>query len=276
MKMVLGASGRLGSAICAALGAHDTVAPVRAIYEDWWQPGMEVAIGAFLDRLNSPIDCIFVAAGVIDPRASALDHERVNLSLPRQILRAAAPRRIRVVTFGTMMEVISRGTPVSNYVASKLALAEEVQAMRQDALHVRINTLYGGAAPTPHMFTGQMVEALIKRTPFRMSPGNQVREYHHIDDEAQAVIALGSSTKSGVIDLNHGAPVTLARLAHCTFEALDALDLLQIGALPTPANERLDLEYVRPPVLRKCHFRDVLTAMPVYMRECIAASRFKL
>ena len=276
MKIVIGANGRLGSAICAALGSRDTLAPNRAIYENWWQPGMEATIGAYLDRVNSPVECILVAAGVIDPRASAIDHERINFHLPRQILRAAAPRRIRVVTFGTMMEVISSGVPRSAYVASKLALANEVQATRPNALHVRINTLYGGSLPPPHMFIGQMLDAIIARSRFLMSPGNQMREYHHVDDEAKAIIALISSTHSGAIDLNHGAPVTLAELARRTFEALGIPELLQIGALPAPVNERLDLEFVRHPTLRDCHFRDVLSAMPVYMRECLAVSQSRL
>lgn len=273
MKLVVGARGRLGSAICAALRADHTIAPSRPVYENWWQPGAEAAIGAFLDQQDSPIECIFVAAGVIDPAASPLDHERVNFQLPRQILRAASARHIRVVTFGTMMEVISHGMPASPYVASKLALAAELQAMRQNALHVRVNTLYGGPLPAPHMFIGQMVESLVTRSPFRMSPGTQLREYHFVEDEAQAIVTLGSSPHSGVFDLHHGSPVTLAELAHRTFEGLDALDLLQIGALPAPVNERVDLEYVRHPTLRECKFRDVLTALPAYVRECLAVSR---
>ncbi len=44
MKLVVGAHGRLGSAIRASLGANDTIAPARPIYESWWQPDSEAAI----------------------------------------------------------------------------------------------------------------------------------------------------------------------------------------------------------------------------------------
>lgn len=273
MKVVLGASGRLGSAICAALGDGEFVAPARSVYENWWQPDAESAIGALLDRQASAVDCIFVAAGVIDPRAPDAEHECVNLQLPRQVLRAAAPRRIRVVTFGTMMEIISLRAETSAYVGSKLALAREVLAAKQNVLHIRINTLYGGPKPSPHMFVGQMVDALISRSPFRMSPGLQLREYHHVDDDARAIIALGASTQQGVFDLHHGAPVSLAELARHTFQALGSAELLQVGALPAPANERFDINYTRSPLLQDFHFRDALDALPKHVRECVAASR---
>jgi nucleoside-diphosphate-sugar epimerase len=272
VKLVIGGSGRLGKALCAALGPHNTLAPARAVYENWWQPGMDATIEAFLTRAPQPIDCIFIAAGIIDSRASAADHERVNFRLPEQILRAAARCHIRVVTLGTMMELISCGEPPSAYAASKRALARQVQTLRQDALHIRINTVYGTVPPAPYMFAGLMLKALVTHSPFLMSPGNQMREYHHIDDEVQAIIALAASAQAGVINLNHGAPITMAALAHRTFEALDALDLLRIGALPAPTNERFDLEYVRPFLLNGLNFRDALTAMPSYMRECVSAS----
>lgn len=272
MKIVVGANGRLGTAICTALGAGEVIAPARSIYVDWWQPGMDKEIGAYLDKLDVPIECIFIAAGIIDPEVPALIHEQVNFHLPRHILSAAEPRGIRVITFGTMMEVISEAKQVSAYIASKCALAQHVQDGSLNALHVRVNTLYGGGAPTPRMFTGQMVAALATRSPFRMSPGNQLREYHHVDDEAQAILALASSSHRGVLNLNHGAPITLADLAHRTFEAFGALNLLCLGALPAPKNERFDVEYNRDPTLREFSFRDALVAMPLYVRECLAAS----
>lgn len=274
MKLIVGAQGRLGRAICAALPDSDTVAPVRHVYENWWQSDAVSDIEAFLEGLGSPPECIFVTAGLIDPTATALAHARVNFHLPQNILRAASRQQIRVVTFGTMMEVLADARTASPYLASKLSLATEVRSMHPHALHVRVNTLYGGNAhPAPHMFAGQMLEAIRTRSPFRMSPGVQLREYHHVDDEAEAILALGASSNAGVIELHHGAPVTLAELAYSTFSAFDALDLLHIGALPAPDNERADLEYVRNPALDGCSFRDVLTAMPAYMRQCLVASQ---
>lgn len=267
MKLVLGANGRLGTALTARLGSV-AVRPERNIYESWWRADSVPAVTRYLKEQDQPIDTIFVAAGIIDPSESATQHERVNQLIPQQVIRAAVPMGIRVVTFGTMMEILSSASPASTYVASKVELARFVsqQARLSDsALHLRIHTLYGGGPPDPFMFTGQMLTALRKREPFLMSPGTQLREYHHVIDEVDAIISLAESTARGVVDLNHGDAISLAELAQTTFRAFDAGELLRIGSLSAPTNERLGLRFERTPELAGQSFRDVRRAMVEYL-----------
>lgn len=275
MKLVLGARGRLGRALCAEFGDAELLMPDRQIYERWWHPDAVDDITRFLDEQHSPIDTIFVAAGIIDPTSPALAHDRVNHLLPRQVIRGAVRRGIRVITFGTILETISATIPSGGYIASKVALARFVQEHAQEngnALHLRIHTLYGGGAPDPFMFTGQMLAALQKREAFPMSPGTQLREYHHIDDEAPAVATLSQTDLRGIIDLNHGNAIRLAELAQSTFKAFNASDLLMIGALPAPANERIGVGFERAPALRHHRFRDVRTGMVDYLRSYLPDS----
>lgn len=148
MKLVLGARGRLGTGLCAELAADGLLAPDRSVYQDWWRPTAVSEITRYLDVQGPRVDAVFVATGVIDPNATAVAHERVNYLLPQQVIRAAAPLGIRVITFGTIMEAISSSIPSAGYVASKVALAEFVERQqtqaRGHALHLRIHTLYGG------------------------------------------------------------------------------------------------------------------------------------
>jgi nucleoside-diphosphate-sugar epimerase len=268
MKLVLGAKGRLGSALCSQFAIEGVIAPDRSVYETWWQPGSEAAITQYLQTQGSSVDAIFVAAGIIDPSAPAADHERVNCLLPQRVIRAAEPLGIRVTTFGTVMEVLADHNP-SRYVASKIALSNLVEQWARagaSVMHLRIHTLYGGRPPAEFMFTGQMLCALRTHQPFLMSPGLQLREYHHLDDEGPAIAALEASGTRGVVELNHGDSVPLAEIAESTFRLLGAAHLLRIGALPMPANEKLGVRFTRPALLTGHVFRDVRLAMADYLR----------
>jgi nucleoside-diphosphate-sugar epimerase len=273
MKLILGAKGRLGQALCSALGADEFVAPAREVYAPWWQAGMTASIGRYLDIQAPAIDTIFIAAGLIDPQVPALEHHRVNLLMPQHVIEAAMPRGIRVLTLGTMMEVLSKEIPAEGYVASKAALAAHVGLIAEahaNVLHVRIHTLYGGGMPSPFMFAGQMLNALTRREPFAMSPGTQLREYHHVDDEAAALCMLAASKLAGVVDLNHGDAISLAELARTTFAAFGCTHLLEIGALPAPDNEHPSSPQIPTPGLPTRMFRDVRSAMIDYLEGCLS------
>jgi nucleoside-diphosphate-sugar epimerase len=268
MNLILGASGRVGRALRSMYGEQEVIAPGRAVYQDWWRPNSVTTITRYLEAQARRIDTIFVAAGIIDPAASAVDHERINAQLPQQVIRAAAPLGIRVVTFGTVMETVLRSIPSAGYVASKAALGAFVERHAQAGtrvMHLRIHTLYGGGPPAAFMFAGQMLTALQTRTPFLMSPGTQLREYHHIDDEKPAIAEFVASNAVGIVELNHGDAVSLAEIAQSTFAIFGATDLLRIGALPLPTNEKPGVRFARSPLLASHDFRDVRVAMADYL-----------
>lgn len=270
MKIVLGARGRLGSALMAEFNGQRVLAPDRRVYEDWWEADAVPKIRNYLLGQAEGVEMILIAAGVIDPAASPLEHDRVNRLLPQQVILAAASLNIRVITFGTMMEAIALDMGRTGYVASKAALARFVEEQSRThgySLHLRVHTLYGGGPPDPFMFTGQMLTALREGTPFLMSPGAQLREYHHVEDEARAIAILARSRTHGVAQIDHGDPISLAELAQTTFRALGRVDLLRIGALPQPSHENPDLRFERMPALRDHSFRDVRIAMPSYLAD---------
>lgn len=270
MILVLGARGRLGTALCRAHDDATVLAPPREVYEAWWKPDSREAIGAWVNAQPGTIETVYLAAGIVDPKATNEAHHRVNFLLPQQVIGACTPLGIRVVSFGSMLETLVREAPAEGYAASKIALQAFVaeQALHHDlALHMRLHTLYGGGPPAPFMFAGQMLHSLRHRTPFRMSPGTQLREYHHVEDEARAIRTLATDAfQHGVLDLNHGDAVSLAELARCTFTAFDALPLLEIGALPAPANERPTLRYQRHPMLTHSDFRNARSALASDLR----------
>lgn len=262
MIFVVGARGRLGAALLRAYPPGQARALAREVYETWWQPGARAAIRAQFAEAQ-PGSVVYVASGTLDPGASPGEHERVNELLPRHIIEAAAEAGLKVVTFGTVMEtLLDRKNP---YVASKARLGEYVARAPGDVLHVRIHTLYGGAAPAPFMFLGQMLAALRAQQPFRMTSGRQLREYHHVDDEAAAIARLVAQGVRGPVDVSHGQPVALVELARAVFAAAGRPDLLHAGALPEPAEENYDRRFVPTPQLAGHSFRPALAAVPQYL-----------
>lgn len=235
--VVLGASGRLGHALCAAHGQARLHRPDRAQVSAWLEGESVVD---WLSQFEAPIQ-IHVALGVIDPHASTDDIQAINVDLPTQILRAASKLGHKVATYGSVMEAILPPGQRNAYIDSKVRLADQVQeahASGTAAVHYRLHTLYGGKPPPPFMFAGQMLRALETQSPFEMTSGKQFREYHHVADEVAAILA--NPNDAGVVEVSNRAPIRLRDLAEGVFSAFDAQHLLHIGALQDPASDYYD------------------------------------
>lgn len=273
MIFVIGARGRLGNAIVEAHPSSNSVALCRTVYNDWWRDNASASVSRYFDANASAGDTIFIASGELDPSSPIEKHLNVNFQLPRNVIDGVAGMGINVVTFGTVMETF--GDSANNYVHSKVRLGEYVESLRDNddsILHLRIHTLYGGDRPNRFMFLGQILHALLTDSPFKMTLGRQLREYHHVVDDVQAVKALVSNNARGVINLSHGNALRLADLATTVFSAFDKSDLLQIGAIPEPETENYNREYARESVFDQIEPRESMPAVVEYLKECLANS----
>lgn len=269
MIFVIGGRGRLGQAIARQYGPDNSVCVERGVYQDWAAPHAPASLDEFFAPLAGTGATIFVTSGLLDPKLPADEIWRVNFELPNNIIDAGARHGVRVTTVGTVMEsLLADHNP---YVRSKVALGELVAARAAGGAavsHVRVHTLYGGGMPSPFMFLGQMLTALEQGTPFRMTLGKQLREYHHVDDDACAIRVLDAAGVNGVLDLSHGDPVGLAELARTVFAAFGANDQLQLGALPEPREENYNTVFARNSLLAQLAFRDTLPAIVAYVEQC--------
>lgn len=265
---ITGGRGRLGQALASeyAGAGVDVVLLERDVYQEWAADGADRAIARYFERDSRSGDSVVcVASGLLDPRLPHDSLLAVNYRLPRNVISAALPLGMRVVTFGTVMEAMHN---VGNaYIDSKRRLGEYVNSAcgRGAVTHVQIHTLYGSGAPTPSMFLGQIAHALHAGEPFRMTSGRQLREYHHVADDAGAIRWLVESGSPGTVALSHGRPVTLRQIADAVFEAFGKRELLKIGALPDPEQE--NYETIFEPLSFPCSvkFRESLPAIVEYM-----------
>ncbi len=270
MIFLIGGSGRLGQAIARRhAGSPVTLLP-RERYAHWGEPGAQREVAQHFAPWAGSGAVVYVTAGLLDPRLAPEEHARVNVALPLNVVEGAAPLGLRVRTFGTVMEtLLSSQNP---YVRSKAELGRQMAAAAASGLavaHLRIHTLYGGGAPAGFMFLGQLASALRERQPFRMTLGRQLREYHHVDDDAAALALLEAAGLSGVVDLNHGAPLSLRALAESVFGAFGASALLELGALPEPADENFGAVLARPAPLLPAHFREATSGVVDYLKPYI-------
>jgi nucleoside-diphosphate-sugar epimerase len=271
MIFIVGARGRLGQALLRQYGPEQARCLERSVYERWSDPGAAAHVAAWFAPFKDSGATIYVTSGLLDPKLAPEEHARVNVDLPRNIIDGVAGLGLKVTTFGTVMEaLLAQQNP---YVRSKSALGSLVAARAATGAalcHVRVHTLFGGGQPSPFMFLGLMLDALNSGKPFKMTSGKQLREYHHVDDEAAAIRALDEAGVRGVVDLSHGQPLSLRELAGTVFEAFGAGHALQLGALTEPSDENYSTVFTRHPALAGAVFRDTLPALVDYMKNCAA------
>jgi nucleoside-diphosphate-sugar epimerase len=268
MIYVIGARGRLGQAITAEYADAVVVPLERAVYADWSRRDTSDAVTRYFDNKTHEGSVVFVASGLLDPRLPQDDLLNVNFHLPKNIIQGATRLGIKVVTFGTVMEGLLKSQ--NAYIQTKTALGDyvaEAASANHPAIHVRIHTLYGLGEPSPFMFLGQMLEAIRKDVSFDMTQGKQLREYHHLRDEAKAIRIIADLAPPGVITLSHGQPLSLKQIAESVFQSLDKSHLLRVGALPAPSEENYQQIFHRPDVVKHAAFRDSLPAVVAYMHE---------
>ncbi|MDK4743667.1 NAD-dependent epimerase/dehydratase family protein [Rhizobium sp. CNPSo 3464] len=274
MIFIIGGAGRLGQAIRTRFEGSDTISLSRHVYEDWWKPNSGGQISKYFQPWAGTHSTLFVASGLLDPHASDTDLSRINYSLPVNIIENVTDLGIRVITFGTIMEtLLSQGNA---YVQSKVALSRYVShAASNDraVAHFRLHTLYGIGEPSPFMFLGQILNALRSRSPFEMTEGKQLREYHHFEDDAEAIYRFSTNWKPGIVELSHGQPVTLRNISTTLFSAFGAEALLKIGARPEPEEENYHTSFSKPDFAESMKFRDALPAIVKYMEQCLGGFR---
>ena len=100
----------------------------------------------------------------------------------------------------------------------------------------RIFFLYG-PYETPMRLVPSVIKALLKREPVLCSHGEQVRDFLHVADVAEAFVALLDSTATGAVNIGSGQAVALQDVINRLAVELAEPTLIRLGARPTPANE---------------------------------------
>lgn len=97
--------------------------------------------------------------------------------------------------------------------------------------------LVSGPHESPKRLTSSVIIALLNQTPALCSHGSQLRDFMHVADVAAGLVALLDSQVQGTVNIATGQPVSIKQLIFTVAEFTGRTDLIQLGAVPTAANE---------------------------------------
>lgn len=124
--------------------------------------------------------------------------------------------------------------PHSLYGSCKLSLHLLLDALSKQlgfsSAHGRIFFVYG-PYEDPKRLVPTVINGLLKREPVLCSHGNQIRDFLHVEDVADAFAALLDSEVQGPINIGSGERTSVKQLIKKIAQRIGGEELVQLGAL---------------------------------------------
>jgi hypothetical protein len=161
---------------------------------------------------------LLMLSAIVDPSQPKSLVAKANLEIPKRLFDYVLNLGLtpKMVTIGSVMERLTAG---NEYIASKQELSNWlIENLDQDDFaHIRFPTLVGATPPPRHMFLFQLAAAVANQSEFRMSRGNQYRQYLRYSDAAKivfdSILKANLDCLQGVIEPPCPTPVKLRSVA---------------------------------------------------------------
>lgn len=261
--LLTGAAGFIGSQIARLLvkEGHQVFAVIRPNADRWRIADIDADL-AIIDgdlrdlddlaphlRSVRPDICLHLAwrGGLGKTEAAEnLSSLSVSLDLLRTMYEVSCRRFASVGTcfeYDVTVPRLAESTilrPQKLYGACKKALFEVTQ---------EFSVLTGISTVTPRVFYAygpyederrlvpSIVLSLLRDMPASVTPGEQVRDYLHVEDVASAIWRVAASEVTGAVNIASGEPVTIAEVATRVGELLGRPELVRLGAIPYRSDE---------------------------------------
>jgi nucleoside-diphosphate-sugar epimerase len=142
--------------------------------------------------------------------------------------------------YGYCNEQLTPRQPDTLYGAAKHGLAETLLgycgASGLSGAWGRMFFLYG-PNENPRRLVPSVILSLLKGEPALSSHGQQVRDYMHVADVAEGMVALLDSPARGAYNIASGRATTIVSIVEALGELTGRADLLRIGAIAARAND---------------------------------------
>lgn len=259
--LLTGAAGFIGCQIARLLleEGHEVYAIIRPQTNRWRLAGLERdlviiegdlrALPELRDRLRAagPEICLHLAWRGWAGKAN-VDENLASLGTSLDLLRAMLDLSCgRFVAAGTCFEYdctydrLAESTPLRPqgfnplYGACKKALSEISQQYAAltgvSVVNPRVFNCYGPFEDARGLVPS-ITLALLRGEPARVTPGQQVRDYLHVQDVASAIWRVATSDITGAVNIASGEPVTIAEVATRLGRLLGRPELVHLGAIP--------------------------------------------
>jgi hypothetical protein len=186
-------------------------------------------------------DSILVTKSIIDPAFNSVEIYKWNFEFQKKIIDTIECNKIKIDIYFTG-SVFEKTDIQNKYLDSKRKLSSYIQKNNFKYVRpviLRLNTLFGLGLPPSNMFLGQIYYSLKNKQIFKMSHGNQIRQYHHYDEVAEFIldIILSKKINKKIIEITGKEWIKLNYLANSIFSHFNSLELLKINSLQAPKNE---------------------------------------
>jgi len=252
--LVTGASGFIGGAVVKALRGTGTVHGTISPRSSRPQAPTDGAVYHRLDLLDPvatrtlvqdicPTHLVHLAwalaPGTLDD-AHHVEWVRASLDLLRAFKASGGTRAVLVgscfeydFAHGYCTEGLTPERPNTVYGQAKNSLSRLVDAYAEatglSTAWARIFFVYG-PGEAEHRLVPHVIDRLLERRPAPCTHGRQLRDYLHVDDVAEALVALLQSEGRGAVNVGSGTPVALRDLIYEIADQLDGHDLVRLGA----------------------------------------------
>ena len=130
---------------------------------------------------------------------------------------------------------ISPTKPQHLYSASKLAtqmvLEQWAKTSEMKFSWIRLFYQYGAFEDQIRLVPA-VITSLLQQNSIRLTLGEQIRDFLHIEDVAAAIYAVVQAGLLGVVNVGSGQPVTVRKIAETIGKILGNSELLDFGAIP--------------------------------------------
>jgi nucleoside-diphosphate-sugar epimerase len=143
-------------------------------------------------------------------------------------------------SYGYCSEKLTPAVPNTVYGSCKQALNLLVQSFASQAglsaAWGRVFFLYG-PHEHPDRLVSSVIRSLLRKEPARCSHGRQIRDYLHVQDVADGLVALLDSSLEGPVNVSSGEATTLREIVLTIGRLMERPDLIALGAIPARAND---------------------------------------
>ena len=178
-----------------------------------------------------------------------LDWAKATLDLMRAFRDAGGSRAIFVGscaeydwTRGPVFAEEAALAPASLYGAAKVAAAKAVANLEGAPSHAwaRVFFCYGPGEPAGRLL-GDLITGLRAGLPVECTDGQQARDFLHVADIADALVAILQSDLTGPVNIGAGRATQVKTLIDEVADQMGRPDLIRLGARPRPAGDPAEI-----------------------------------
>lgn len=267
--IIVGANGNFSLQLQEFLRTDNPIVFDRNLYSDW-----ENHNSKFISKVASiseefGLKYLINTVGIISKNYSADFIKYWNFLFPQHLYQICRELNLTLVTLGSFHETIKEMCTDNPYLESKKELEQFlVKNNFENSAHFQFHTWYGGRNIQPEMFLGQIINSLKNKTIFNMSDGKQVREYHHVFDDATCMLKILRNAVDGKYAISHGERLSLKEIAYGIFQYFNCEDLLNLNKIE-PLRFEVRNENFLDLKISQCEFRPTMRGLIDYVEKNI-------